>query len=115
MTALQELIARLEKASAGDRDLDSEIHFVITDGVGCGASRSGPHYTTSIDAALTLVPKGMHYEIDTFPNGKGEPQYLALVAKPLDLSVGWSEGKTDALALCIAALEARQPREAANA
>ncbi len=68
------------------------------------------HYTTSIDAALTLVPDGWYWTIDGAPSGyacasvfredtKGEQHYAGG-----DLQ----DGNTPALALVIAALNARQ-------
>ncbi len=48
----------IEQAEGPSRELDAMIHFHITNGVGCGAAQDAPAYTASIDAALTLVPKG---------------------------------------------------------
>ena len=71
-----------------------------------------PHYTTSIDAALTLVPEGWIWKANWF-NSKG----YALVGKPSEKG-NFKEphkypalAKTPALALCIAALTAREKEE----
>jgi len=61
--SLEALIKDLEAAAEGDRGLDDRIHFIIKNGVGCGANRSGPLYTTSIDSAKTLVPDGWEWMV----------------------------------------------------
>lgn len=137
-----DLIARLEKAEVGDREIDIEIDRLIrphlyegkvTPGVelpeGFGrdalslAMHQAPHYTTSIDAALTLVPEGWH--VDYLATGdKGasptNPTHWCrcIVAPALGNDAGWKAGamkadraETPALALVIAALRARQQGE----
>ena len=66
-----------------------------------------PFYTTSLDAALSLVPEGMCYELDTFPRSKTDTKPIAFVAKPDDIFTAWSSGATMPLAICLAALRAR--------
>ena len=59
MTDLDGLIAKLEAATEGSLELDcdiEEIVFSVTRG-------NPPRYTTSIDAALTLVPSGERWEV----------------------------------------------------
>lgn len=58
-----------------------------------------PHYTTSIDAAMTLVPEGWSVKCYFMPRGIGN-----------EVHVGCSVGKstTPAIALCIAALRAQE-------
>lgn len=75
---MKDLIERLEKATEPDRELGAAIECVIVDGVtkhpNVDLSARGyvmrgpqsylaPNYTGSIDAALTLVPKGWIVEI----------------------------------------------------
>lgn len=132
--SLDELIARLEAASEGSRELDALIHAavvnppVMVDGgswkgdvpaayepmsVVIGrlpgkdlAELTGcPRYTTSLDAAMGLVPEGMEYEISTLYN-------IARAAVGLNVNDGPWRGESALpenmpLALCIAALKAR--------
>jgi hypothetical protein len=135
VSALDDLIIKLETASEGSRRLDGEIAIcleliprfdrskyidgtqfrftagddgaiavdkLLPDGrrypeYGCLA----PAHTTSLDAALTLVPEGFPYEIKA-RNVEGVMEYRAQLnyTKP-------SYAATPALALCIAALKAR--------
>lgn len=120
------LIDRLEASTEGSRELDAEVFKAIgapapfqfmnklialefndveqayfarvTDDM--QVRYSPPHYTTSIDAAMTLVPEGGFAEINTYDNpdcfvwpGAGEECFQGTAATP-------------ALALAIAALKA---------
>jgi hypothetical protein len=73
-----ELIEKLELADGPSRELDAAIHALIAPkrhrmhpylvGVFIDDSQGGlvyqcPHYTASIDAALTLVPEGWWLEL----------------------------------------------------
>ena len=110
-----DLIARLEAAETGSRGLDAEIAELVgaphgPDEMVDVESRTismfeeiAPHYTTSLDAALTLVeslPRKPHWTI-SYPVAdvelvfSGGPVVTALAATPY-------------LALCIAALKARE-------
>ncbi len=90
-----DLIARLEAASEGNADLDYEI-AEVTDTI------ERP-YTTSLDAALTLVPDGMRIMVEG-GMGRGAAQ----VWKPtMSAYFDCKRAKTPAIALCIAALKAR--------
>ncbi len=123
-----ELIAALEAAEGPSREFDEEIFIQITPGVleagridrGSAAdlpghvgwwprdttyqsTRAVPHYTESIDAALSFTPEGYHWAVlklsdnayDAAVTPKGEP--------PL---VEERESATPAIALCIANLRA---------
>lgn len=120
MTDLLELAERLERATGPDRELDKAIHGLLfpprpvaTDedqpppGFGSGFLSGdywGSGYTSSIDAAMTLVPEGWDRieqeqsrerawaRITVHRNGFA-PQYESRAATP-------------ALALCAAALRA---------
>lgn len=107
------LIERLEKATGPDRELDVEIGTLIGE-----ADHSGPafhrpfrewakYYTASIDAALLLVP-----ERHTWVLGCGRVvQYMSQVTPMRPAHHGASVGEADstpAIALCIAALKARE-------
>ena len=139
------LIERLEAAETGSRELDYEIHEAIgwQDNDECGWSRNGkrtgpewPPYTTSIDAALTLVPEGpwggeIMWRFGDFGIGgfvelnKANPAWLepdydpsqpphehaACVDSYSDqekLGMGLIKPRPLALALCIAARKARE-------
>lgn len=95
-----DLIERLERATAGNRELDKLIAEFV------GHTFGVPEYTTSIDAALTLV--------DGFwAVGKQEFEPFARILVPNEHGdfIGQrnieATGATPALALCIAALRAR--------
>ena len=134
MTNLQELITKLEKATEPDRELDAIIAIAsgikhrsrhTTSGINKGRewlvdSHAGvetwkhhpPAYTSSLDAALTLVPEGAVWSVQTdyeLP-GRAHINHLIPIADerlrpPSNFNV---DGATPAIALCIAALKARQ-------
>lgn len=143
--AMGDLIARLEAATGADRDLDASIAVAITptqktdddliyarerdkDGSDAthpghyfiksrsGASaRTAPLYTSSVDAALTLVPEGL----DWLFVGRGrtrptEPLFGVHIlptdsGRNVHMPVPISEAVAETLpfAICIAALRAR--------
>jgi hypothetical protein len=105
MSGLLELAERCEKAMGPDRGLDAEIYAL------CGRIDENHllewrhRYTSSIDAAMTLVPKGMILR-----------RYMATRFVPhgcevgIDYAHGGWVGHSDhsmPLALCAAALRAR--------
>jgi hypothetical protein len=130
---MQELIERLEKCGV-DREIDAAIAVSTTatvstaddliyaaarardgsdathpgnyfiksrSGMSC---RSAPHYTSSIDAALTLVPEDRDVILKIY--GPGE-NVAFCPFKDGSFSKTFSKAATPALALCIAALRAR--------
>lgn len=120
------LIERLETATGPDRGLDAEIavasgwarnhdgvayrlHPYIVgafiDDANAGCMHTCPRFSASIDAALTLVPEGWDWGIGAMA-GKG----FALLAKPNSTKPGVTVTNiaTPALAICIAALKARE-------
>jgi hypothetical protein len=69
MTDIAELIRKLEAATEGNRGLD----ILIQAGVGrplMWSSEDAPHYTTSLDAALTLVPDDWEWSRHLGANGR---------------------------------------------
>lgn len=130
---VQQLVERLEKATEGDWELDKLIYelvnfptewrgfkivqqwtcangtygFKTEDGTRYANCISAPRYTTSIDAALTLVPDGLKWSVGTWsdnfakvgPEGFGPAKFSA------------ENNPTPALALCIAALKAQADGE----
>lgn len=114
---MKELIERLEKATGPDRSIDLDIerdvrgavplHWRVGEG---GVILSGfddvgdsiPAYTASLDAALTLVPGDMDWLV-----GKSDSCPTASVQYP-HFHPAWALASTPAIALCIAALRARE-------
>jgi hypothetical protein len=97
VSGLAELIARLEAAAEGSRELDAAIAVAVFGG-GSHDPGTAPHFTTSLDAALTLVPEGRGWLMRSV-GGRG----FAAISNAGEAS----QAKTPALALCIAALKAR--------
>jgi hypothetical protein len=110
---IEELIGRLEKASGPSAGLDNEIYWLFSDWKNVGGGwrehkKTGkretysfpvyPSYTSSIDAALTLVPEGEPYRMGTC-NGS--------CAAQVGTDMDFCDGATIAIALCIASLRAR--------
>lgn len=122
-----ELISALEAASGPSRELDGWIfcavhhpnerpqrNFFYMNREEWGAFISNqprpgitfhdaPHYTESIDAALTLVPEGYRADMKAAPHRKGA---TALVWHDTEAN-GHADGPSYAIALCIATLKAR--------
>jgi hypothetical protein len=108
---MKDLIERLEKATEGSRELDLAVAQAV-DGpwhytgepprrIFCAA------YTTSLDAALTLVPEGYSKDMAECPeNGAVVRVYFGPIREN---SAGEPTGRANTLplALCIAALKAR--------
>ena len=88
MTDLSDLIAKLEAADTHDPPL---VNL--------------PHYTTSIDAALTLVPEGWVVSHAYWGRDKSA---FCLTKEVGIYTEGQHAAATPALALCIAALKARE-------
>lgn len=113
-----ELIAALEAATGPSRELDEAIAAF-----NAGATRevqpSGrvafhkngfwvsigevSPYTSSIDAALSLVPEGYHWAV----SWGGAHLWLHIEDMPISESSRLAQHKFPAIALCIAALKAR--------
>lgn len=125
MNPLTEIISKLEKATGPSRYLDAEIAaavgldtgMFIWDGqrnfVGVQNNITVPHYTSSIDSALMLVPEGDPW---TFWQNQSQPRHhrhwLACVNEYGPDQEVRSRGTgthptSAAIALCIAALRSR--------
>ena len=108
MNAVTTLAERVEASAGSDRELDREIKEALE--IGKPWTRSTPeaaqvwalHYTSSIDAALTLVPEGWCFRIEGGPAFGG----LASVGDGHPLAGQTVSAATPALALCAAALRA---------
>jgi len=122
MTDLEDLIERLEAAMKGSRELDQAIvdylytklhdeEFALAACEDRGNEFGPRPLTTSLDAALALVPEG--WDVQLFIKAKGSKARLkrlrpyTLIA-PMEGYMGKDRlVATPALALCIAALKAR--------
>jgi hypothetical protein len=111
---MDELIARIEAASGASRELDWEIH--LRDGLdGVGYYGGHPFYTSSVDAALTLIPVHWNWSLyfsaweNHTDQRSGPPEYGAnLTFRGRENKATRSDAATPALALCAVALRARQ-------
>ncbi len=118
---MDQLIAELEAAPEGSRKLDGPLFRLhIMPGTDweknkglwwpcettfCERYEVRP-YTTSLDAAMTLVPEGLCWEVEAGPK-IGAVACVGTRYGPME-----GTGTTPALTLCIAALRARQAMEA---
>lgn len=122
------LIKRLEEADGPSRGIDERIAaevlgYVVSDKPDAWIDATIPHYTASIDAALTLVPPHRsivrHYlPKATWPfrvylfaeAGIPNDEFWPRAMLSGDVTAGGHIGtlaKTEPIALCIAALKAR--------
>lgn len=125
---MTDLLSELQHATKGSRELDAKILaikedrelFYSGDDL-MGKSRQAPHdacilyspkrdytyvphYTTNLQDALGLVPEGCAYIIEFWPDTGASADVVRVGDKPS----GSVYAKTPALALCIAALKARE-------
>lgn len=118
--SVEKLIAKLEAAPGGSRELDSLVSLV-KDGKNPADYRINPQfydcilpYTTSIDTAITLVTENLSYELTFSAAGDGAMRRARLWdwrrgPLAIDPKNEWAAvAKTLPLALCIAALKARK-------
>ncbi len=121
---MNDLIAELEAATEGSRELDDEIFLAIHPDQGT-FSEDGeywyamdldedggpwallPNYTTSLEAALTLVSSGAHVSAQFDTPEKGCDTAASIVLSYGEKRLGGGGHYTPALAVCIAALKAR--------
>ncbi len=129
MNPLTEIISKLEKATGPDRELDGQIALAIgwtfvalaeqrerkawwrEPGAEWFSRREKPpHFTGSIDSALTLVPEGKYWEVAFgLPTPTIKTRYWGQVygdQDAYDLAHPICHGATPAIALCIASLKA---------
>ncbi len=114
MSDIDDLIARLNAATEGSHELDAAIYLAINE---AWPVANPPRYTTSLDAALTLVPEGMFWNVGNAKlMGAGFQVTVGEPARGLKIGRKWyahelhpiNGPKTAPLAVCIAALRARQ-------
>lgn len=131
----QDLIARLEKLPGPDRELDADIFRALGwrsfggifnqqwwEGPSGERCKAVPFFTASIDAALTLVPEGYCWlsrshdgSKNLAGNGSGAGGFANVHANRDDAIFFTAFAATPAIALCIAALKARQSLTSAKA
>lgn len=111
---LDDLIARLEGSTGPDRNLDEAIdrwkHKIEGEPGRILLPFGLVPYTSSIDAALKLVPIDGAWHVSIWSDGEVLVYREAWAAGPSRDDDGASDnsGKTPALALCIAALKAHK-------
>ena len=151
MPDLSDLISRVEKASGPDGDLEAEIWLACTPGATrdkwsyihkatgreCTVDETRdatyrliivPEYTTSIDAALTLLPEGYAVtDLMIWPDEPSSATVVGTTRRPFgkDHRVSWVHGAGDGtwrgngatapLALLAAILRARQGAQSGQA
>lgn len=112
---MKKLIAQLEAATEGSRELDVEVYRLV-DPIGSavcvarwGVREFVPHYTTSIDEALTLVSEGWGIgQLWEAVNPKERPWWGVSLRRDEPYRVlKILDAPTPAIALCIAAIKAR--------
>ena len=133
--SVSEVLARLEAAECGSRELDAEVASVCEDGEvvwiqnryieGSNPAIRRPSanhlggfvndpcysYTTSLDAALALAERiwpHVMWRVGHDPDDGSFKAQLATAQKPGDQPAVHANASTSALALCIAILRARQ-------
>lgn len=113
---MRDLIERLESAAGPSIELDEEIRIAVGaesinhyPGEGMVTTEEcygPPEYTSSVDAALTLVPEGHVVGLRSY----GDGAWRGSVRRLEDTSGNWflgGEVEIPALSICIAALKAR--------
>lgn len=124
---IAELIERLEKAEGPDREIDADLVCVCCQGalvsqyiasdaepsvfhahaLGLSDRSDVPAYTSSLDAALSLVERklpGVHWSVS---NAAVKPRANVWMPQPTRPIMGpYSSGATPALAVCLALLRA---------
>src|SRR5882724_6994373 len=108
---IEELAERCERATGPLRELELGIHETLfgrgytTNWFQTDGSRV-PRYTTSLDAAMTLVPEGASFEV-----GVSDGLHGASVSFDSDNMPNATIAANPALALCAAALRATLKEE----
>ena len=116
---MKELIAKLEKASEGSRELDVEIDRYRPPHDPRNRQWSIPRCSSSADAAIEFARDTMcasghaMFEIHAriVHNGRGPTAFMEITV-PSSEHKGWAHGRhAEARGLCIAALKARMAEE----
>ena len=105
---MKDLIARLEALNGPNFAMEEALHALVPP-----PKVSLPlNYTSRVDEALTLVPKGKYWSVWTSAVWEGGKHYAARIfisggGWVEDTELGTGNGPTAAIAICIAALRAR--------
>lgn len=102
VTDLSSLLSRLSSSREGSRELDIEIDHAIKKPEDWDWRFEPPKYTGSLDAALSLVPEGLSWEVRQIVTFECDA-----IVYGHDIHQS-AEAATPALALVIAALRARE-------
>jgi hypothetical protein len=108
-----ELAERCEKATGPDRELSKQIHAVVEGRTyhhletASYRNPPAPHFTASLDAAMTLVPEGASRFIFVRVGGR----WGCYIDDERGIIGSCDDAATAALALCAAALRARATAE----
>jgi hypothetical protein len=100
VSALLELAERCEAATDADIELDLDITKAL--GLAGRSALTLTRFTASIDAALTLVPEGWDRQVAYWARTGLARAWLVRDGKTTE-----GNAKTEALAICAAALRAR--------
>lgn len=124
---MDDLIARLGAATEGNEELDEAIHDCVHAKalIGIGAAKTAEgwrhpeygkiaiqYYSTSIDAALSLIPE--EWTAWELRSCQGRKSYVATISRLVKLppfpeeTYETGDAATPALALCVVALKAHQ-------
>lgn len=111
MTDLSSLIERIEKSEEASFALEKAIHLAIHGDAAKG--QIPPAYTVQVDRAIALIPGGLHFSAQTDRDGA----HVSVGRADSDargtfyVNCHHGDAKTLALAICAAALKARNPSE----
>lgn len=104
---MEELIARLEAAENGSRELDNLIAQELKMAAPDDPVGWPPQFSQSLDAALTLVPEGMKLaDLSEASLDRAGPWRCGIYGTD-GIVAATAKRPTAPLALCIAALKAR--------
>ena len=119
---MSDLIARLEALTGPDREVDEAIACLIAQPHPKHGKPIGmlycARYTSLIDSALVLLPPGWEAHTLAFPQGAGRSYGFEIY--PPSGHAAWKNGSVigrganAAIAICVAALMARQAAEVQN-
>ncbi len=98
MADLKSLIDELEQAKEGSRELDRKVYWRLDLPRIGNMEATIPRYTTSLDAALTLVPEDIWWQLR---------HEHGVYSVEVGRTIGTQQKSYPALALCIAALKVR--------
>ncbi len=116
MMDVNELIARLKHASSGSRDLDVRVGAITGRGHHDQPCLGSYSFTSSIDDALSLIPRNHGVTIHRYLDLNGRSWASVFTAYPsgtpyppgeIERPVEMCAANSPALALCIAALRIR--------